>query len=41
MSEPREHVTVGLTKWVVFICMAALMLGAVAAAIVAVWRWIF
>lgn len=41
MSDPREHATIGLTRWVVFVCLAALMLAAVAAAIVAIWRWIF
>lgn len=40
-ERPNEHMTIGLVRWVIFLCMSALMIAAVAAAIVAVWRWIF
>lgn len=40
-EKPAEHITVGLVRWVIFLCMSALMFAAVAAAITAIWRWIF
>jgi hypothetical protein len=36
-----EHITAGLFRWVVFVVLSVLLIGGVALALTALWRWIF
>jgi hypothetical protein len=36
-----EHITISLFRWIIFLALSLLLLGAVAWVLVAIWRWIF